>query len=108
MAWLGRLRFSGSKVKRRAAPRWRWWVAGLFVFLTGVAAVGERSISRFWSLRGEVERLQREIQRLEAENEELSRTVDRLRDDPSVIEQIAREELGMVRRGEKVLRFPRK
>jgi len=95
-------------VKRRAAPRWRWWVAGLFVFLTGVAAVGERSISRFWSLRGEVERLQREIQRLEAENEELSRTVDRLRDDPSVIEQIAREELGMVRRGEKVLRFPRK
>lgn len=93
---------------RRAAPRWRWWVAGLFVFLTGVAAVGERSISRFWSLRGEVERLQREIQRLEAENDELSRTVDRLRDDPSVIEQIAREELGMVRRGEKVLRFPRK
>ena len=69
MARPGRLRFSGSKVKRRAAPRWRWWVASLFIFLTGLAAVGERSISRFWSLRGEVERLQGEIQHLEAENE---------------------------------------
>ena len=96
-------------MKNRAAPRRRWWWgAGLLVFLIGLAVVGERSISRFWSLREEVERTQREIQRLEAENEELSRTVDRLRDDPSVIEQIAREELGMVKPGEKVLRFPRK
>ncbi len=95
--------------RNRAASRGRWWwVAGFLIFLTGLAVVGERSIDRFWSLREEVNRVQREIQRLEAENEELSRTVDRLKDDPSVIEQIAREELGMVRPGEKVLRFPRK
>ena len=92
-----------------AAARWRWrWAAGLLVLLVALAVAGERSVRRFWNLRGEVDRVQREIQRLEAENEELSRTVDRLRDDPSVIEKIAREELGMVKPGEKVLRFPRK
>jgi len=96
-------------MRKQTTPRRRWWwVAGLLVAFAGLAAVGERSMDRVSRLRVEAERLQQEIQQLEAENEELARTVDRLRDDPSVIEQIAREELGMVKPGEKVLRFPRK
>jgi cell division protein FtsB len=37
---------------------------------------------------------------------ELTRTVDRLRHDPLYIEKLAREEMGMVREGETVLKFP--
>jgi cell division protein FtsB len=88
--------------------RWRWWVAGLLAILAGLAVAGERSMARVWSFREETQRVQREIQGLEAENEDLARTAERLRDDPEVIEQIAREELGMVRPGEKVLRFPKR
>ena len=49
----------------------------------------------------------REVRTLEAENERLSRAISALQDDPAVIERIAREELGLVRPGERVLRFPR-
>jgi cell division protein FtsB len=33
-------------------------------------------------------------------------TVDRLRNDPHYIEKIAREDLGLVRQGDTVLKFP--
>src|SRR5262249_32157181 len=58
-------------------------------------------------LRGEVDTLVREVRTLEAENERLSRVIVELQEDPAVIERIAREELGLVRPGERVLRFPR-
>jgi cell division protein FtsB len=62
---------------------------------------------RVIEMRKNVEGLQREIQALEAVNDQLSRTIDRLRDDPQAVEEIAREELGLVKPGERVLRFPR-
>ena len=43
---------------------------------------------------------------LRARTEELSRTVERLRNDPSYVEKLAREELGYVRPGETILKFP--
>jgi cell division protein FtsB len=57
-------------------------------------------------MKQEVEALQRDIQTLEAENDRLAQTIDRLRNDPALIEKIAREELGLVKEGEKVLKFP--
>ena len=73
--------------------------AGLLVF-------GGASLRRVWQIKQEVRALEREIQDLRGETERLTRTVDRLREDPALIEQIAREELGMVKGGEKVLKFP--
>ncbi|MBI4587575.1 MAG: septum formation initiator family protein [Candidatus Rokubacteria bacterium] len=73
--------------------------AGLLVF-------GGAGLVRVWQMKQEVEGLEREIQLLRSEADRLSRTVDRLREDPALIEQIAREELGMVKGGEKVLKFP--
>ncbi|MDP9036736.1 MAG: septum formation initiator family protein [Myxococcota bacterium] len=56
--------------------------------------------------------LQKELEVVHAENEELRRDVVRLRaevqalrDDPAAIERIARGELGMVRRSEVVFQF---
>ena len=73
--------------------------AGLLVF-------GGAGLLRVWQIKQEVRALEREIQDLRGETERLTRTVDRLREDPALIEQIAREELGMVKGGEKVLKFP--
>lgn len=59
-----------------------------------------------------LQRLQKELEGIHSENEELRRDVARLRvevrglrDDPAAVERIARDELGMVRRSEFVFQF---
>ncbi len=87
---------------------------GLPVFVTGGLAVvmallltyGGTSLVRVWQMKREVEVLERELSQLRADTERLTHAVDRLREDPSQIEKIAREELGYVKKGEKVLKFP--
>jgi len=88
-------------VRRRA-------LAGIAVGLVavGLLVFGGTSFVRVWQMKREVEVLERDIQRLRAEADQLTRMVDRLRDDPALVEQLAREELGMVKGGEKVLKFP--
>ena len=58
--------------------------------------------------------LQKELDQVNTENDELRRDVGRLRievkqlrDDPAAIERIARDELGMVRKSEVVFQFGR-
>ncbi len=89
--------------------RWHpgWLVVGVLAVLLGAAVFGENGILHLRRLRTEVEALHRDVQALEAENERLSRTIGELRSDPAAVERIAREELGLVRPGERVLRFPR-
>ncbi len=57
--------------------------------------------------------LQRELDQVNGENRELERNigdlrseVQRLRDDPTAVEAIARDQLGMVRTSEVVFQFP--
>ncbi|HEV8309741.1 MAG TPA: septum formation initiator family protein [Methylomirabilota bacterium] len=88
-------------------PHPGWIVAGLLGLLLLAAVVGENGVLQLWRLRKEVEALHRDVQALEAENDRLSQAITELRDDPTVMERIAREELGLVRPGERVLRFPR-
>jgi cell division protein FtsB len=89
-------------------PRWRVVAGGAVAVVVLVLAVlGSNTAMRYGEMQKHAENLQREIQRLEAVNDQLSRTIDRLRQDPQLIEQIAREELGLVRPGDRVLRFPR-
>lgn len=84
-----------------------WLVAGGLALLLLVGVFGDKGLLQLWRLRAEVEALHRDVQALEAENERLSRAIAAFRDDPSVLERIAREELGLVRPGERVLRFPK-
>jgi len=84
-----------------------WAVLTLLGLLLVAALLGDNGALRLWRLRGEVQALHRDVQALEAENERLTRAIADLRDDPAVLERLAREELGLVRPGERVLRFPR-
>jgi cell division protein FtsB len=84
-----------------------WIVVGALLVLAVMAIFGDNGVLALRRLRGEVDTLVREVRALEAENERLSRAIGELQEDPAVIERIAREELGLVRPGERVLRFPR-
>jgi cell division protein FtsB len=84
-----------------------WIVVGILLLLGVTALVGDNGVLALWRLRGEVRTLHRDVRALEAENERLSRAILDLQENPAVIERIAREELGLVRPGERVLRFPK-
>ncbi len=67
---------------------------------------GSSGLVQVWQMKREVEGLERELHRLRLDTERFTSTVDRLREDPAQIEKLAREELGYVKKGEKVLKFP--
>jgi cell division protein FtsB len=82
-------------------------VFGLFGLATVMMlAYGGQSLARVWHMKAEVESLEREISTLRAETGRLTALVTRLRTDPDFIEQVAREDLGLVKPGEKVLKLP--
>ena len=80
--------------------------AVLAVLAVGFAAYGGQSLTRAWTLMKEVESLEREVGALRAETARLTADVDRLRTDPDYIEQIARDKLGLVKPGDRVLKLP--
>jgi cell division protein FtsB len=57
-------------------------------------------------MKHDVEALERDIAGLRDETQRLSRTIDGLRNNPDEIERLAREALGLVKPGEKVLKLP--
>jgi cell division protein FtsB len=80
---------------------------GAVVVLTlGLAVYGSNQVLRITHMHREMETMERDIVTLRARAEELSRAVERLRNDPAYIEKLAREELGYVRPDETVLKFP--
>jgi cell division protein FtsB len=81
--------------------------AALLVVVGALAVYGVTALVRVSHLRREMETMERDLGTLRARTDELTRTVDRLRSDPAYIEKLAREELGYVRDGEIVLKFPR-
>jgi cell division protein FtsB len=78
----------------------------MVVLAAGLAVFGVKESVRAWQMRRDMHAVEREVQTLRAKQEQLTRTVDRLRNDPLYIEKLAREEMGMVREGETVLKFP--
>lgn len=61
-----------------------------------------------------LEAVESELDTVERENDELRREIDvlrervaKLRDDPSTVEQLARDELGLIRHTEVVFQFPK-
>lgn len=99
-----------SKGGRLVETAFRRKALALAAFLIVAATVlnslfGERGILGLWKARDEYEKLQREVEALEAENDGLAAQIQALRHDPLVIERLARETLGMAREGEVVLKI---
>ena len=81
-------------------------LAVMAVVMVAGLAIGANGLLKVRQMQRELDVLERDIAQLRARTVELTRTVDRLRNDPAYIEQRAREDLGWVRDGETVLKFP--
>ena len=68
----------------------------------------DRGIAELQAARRRVNDLQTEIHRLESENAKLKREIESARNSTYSIEKIAREDLGMSKRGEVVYMLPAK
>ncbi len=66
------------------------------------AVVGERGLLAMLRAREQLEAETASLEQQRAENVRLRETADRLTDDPAAIEELAREELGLMRPGEKL------
>lgn len=83
---------------------WRRALNYLLVFATVVllvdALVGERGLVASVRARQQSDELEASVSQLKRENARLRELADRLEDDPTTIESVAREKLGLVRAGE--------
>jgi len=75
---------------------------GACVWLVIALFVGEMGLSRYWSMRDHASQLESALKDLREGNALLRTDISRLQHDPAKIEQIARERLGLVRKGETV------
>ena len=83
-------------------------VAGALALIVavGLAVFAGSGVLRVRAMHGEIRQLETELATLRAQTEKLTATIDKLRHDPAYIEKLAREDLGYVREGETVLKFP--
>ena len=78
----------------------------VLVVAASLAVFGGSGILRVRAMHQEIQDLERELATLRAQTEKLTATIDKLRHDPAYIEKLAREDLGYVKEGETVLKFP--
>lgn len=93
-------------VTRRPLVRRRLAVAAVAVLALGLAVFAGRNTIALWQMQREIAAAERDVARLSAQQKKLEELAERLRSDPASIEKVAREEMGMVREGATVLKFP--
>ena len=101
----------GPRPKRRRPPRWLQRFLPLGLLITALVGAPLMIFSREGMPR--LEAVEQELGTVEHENEELRREIEmlrarvtRLRADPAAVEQLARDELGLIRQSEVVFQFP--
>jgi cell division protein FtsB len=67
-----------------------------------VLVFGDMGLARYFSMREHAQQLDVDLQELQRTTRTLRGGIDRLEHDPAKIEQLAREQLGYVRKGETV------
>ncbi len=85
---------------RQGPNRWLPWALAFITCAVGLnALIGERGLAETLRARGEQERAAADLARLRRENAALQDRINRLYD-PRTIEELARQELGLARKGE--------
>ena len=100
-------------IKQNRGRQWLEWRHRAFIVMQLIGAgscawlfmalfSGEMGLTRYLSMRDHAKDLEQELSVLRRENALLQRDITRLQHDPAKIEQLAREQLGYVRKGETV------
>lgn len=91
---------------KRTRKRRIVFVAVVLVILIAAPSVGgKKSLVKIFQMSKTRTELQQEISRLRQINEEITREIQALAHNPSQVEAIAREDLGLVKPGEIVYQF---
>ncbi|MBM4125401.1 MAG: septum formation initiator family protein [Nitrospira sp.] len=92
------------KQRRRRTLQRILWVAGGVVgaVLVGSFIFSEMGLLKYLKMQEHAKGLEQEIREMERANAGMRVEITRLQQDPARIEEIARERLGFVRKGEKV------
>jgi cell division protein FtsB len=99
-------------MKKKAEPQGFWQqygrgLLGLFLLALLVHDIfGAHGFLAMRRTRAEIERVQKDIDRLNKENIQLAEEVKTLKSDPRAIEKIAREDLGLAKDGEVIIKIP--
>ena len=99
-------------MKKKAEPPGFWQqygrgLLGLFLLALLVHDVfGAHGFLAMRRARAEIERVQKDIDRINKENIQLAEEVKALKSDPRAIEKIAREDLGLAKDGEVIIKIP--
>jgi cell division protein FtsB len=80
-------------------------ILGLAIVAVPVMIFSPTGLDRLRGLREEKHRVEAEVAHLSLEIEELRAEVERIKHDPAAVEQVARDELGLVRKTEVVFQF---
>ena len=93
---------------RLASPRrlLSYSLSGLLIALLLFLVFGEWGVIHYWHLSAERARLEERTLALQRENEILREKIYRLGHDDRYREKVVREQLGFVREGEIIYRFP--
>ena len=85
---------------RQVPNRWMPWALAFIACAVALnALIGDRGLAETIRARGEQQRLSTDLARVRQENAALQDRINRL-NDPRTIEEVARQELGLTRKGE--------
>ena len=100
-------------IKQNRGRQWLKWRQRVLIVMQVIGAAGcvwlfvalffgEMGLMRYLSMRGHAKNLEQDLSALRRENATLQQDITHLQHDPAKIEQLAREQLGYVRKGETV------
>ena len=81
---------------------WKWILLFTAAFLLFISSQGMRG---YWQKKKILNHLNQRLSEINLENEKMRKEIDRLKKDPTAIEQIARRELGLIHPEEIEYRF---
>ena len=91
---------------RALRKKYLFYMAGFIVMLLFFGLFGGRSLMQIYHLKGEREKIKGANARLREENQKLAEQIGRMKHNKKEeVERIAREELGLVKKGELVYKF---
>lgn len=80
--------------------------AGVILFILFFTVFGERGLLRIHQLQQEKQEMVKRTELLKGENEKLRREIEALKSDRRYLESIARRDFGLVRSNEIIYQFP--
>lgn len=84
----------------------RYFIALAFFLLLLQDIFGAHGLLAMRREKNKINQVQTENQSLDQENQDLSQHIQKLKTDPSAIEKIARDRMGLARPGELIFRMP--